>query len=174
MMILKRPILYYVLYQNLEASAATTTTTTTTTSPEGISSLDNHHQPNNAWVLAACHHCIENAKLIILTLARQNSYMSTLERPVMRRPGWYETQLVVGSYAVLLSLKISPSLALSTGLSYSALDEISELLDLAEDILSRAARSSLGFAQTLDALRNIRCNNLQSPASSLHSDTMRF
>jgi hypothetical protein len=133
-------VLYFVLYQDLEHLA--------TTPPGGVS--ERHLE---SWVLTSCRDCIESAKLIILTLAQNK-----LERSIPRTdPSWCDIQLLVGSYAVLLSVQTASSFSAP----FRNVTEIGELLDVAEEILSGVTATSPGFLRTLDILTNIR-HNFQS------------
>ncbi|KAL1969238.1 hypothetical protein VTN77DRAFT_492 [Rasamsonia byssochlamydoides] len=138
--ILNRPVLYFVLYQDLEHLA--------TTPPGGVSAIAERHL--DPWVLASCRDCIESAKLIILTLAQHRHQM-----PIPRAgPNWCDVQLLVGSYAVLLSVQTASSFSPP----FRDVTEIGELLDMAEDILSGVTATSPGYLRTLEMLTNIRHN----------------
>jgi hypothetical protein len=67
---------------------------------------------------------------------------------------WSDIQLLVGSYAVLLSVQSATSFS-SAFRDIAAIDEI---LDIAEQVLSWVTSSSLGYARTLEILVNIRHN----------------
>ncbi|KKA16353.1 hypothetical protein T310_10049 [Rasamsonia emersonii CBS 393.64] len=137
---LNRPVLYFVLYQDLEHLA--------TTPPGGVSAVAEQHL--KPWVFASCRDCIESAKLIILTLAQHQRQV-----PMPRAgPNWCDIQLLVGSYAVLLSVQTAPSFSAP----FRDVAEIGELLDMVEEILSGVTETSQGILRTLEILTNIRHN----------------
>jgi hypothetical protein len=152
-MILNRPILYFVLYQGFEASE----------SAEGMSMS----RPLDPWVLHACLDCAKSARLIIAIVAERVSQIG--DHSTAMSLGWYNCQLVVGSYAVLLSFQISPSLFSTVPL----FTELNGALDQAEAVLSQAGKSSLAFGTILKALRNIRHNH-QSQTLSPQSITRQI
>ena len=67
---------------------------------------------------------------------------------------WTDIQLLVGSYAVLLSVQNATSFSSA----FREVASIDEILDIAERVLSRVAARSLGYARTLEILMNIRHN----------------
>ncbi|KAF7167778.1 hypothetical protein CNMCM6106_003221 [Aspergillus hiratsukae] len=131
---LNRPVLYWVLYEDLENSPPSS----------GIGHAEQQLEP---WVFASCRECIESAKLILLTLSRslQCGGMSLT---------WSETQLLVGSFAVLLSVQTS------TSFSYAFRNTvgISQLLNTVEELLSTFGTVSIGGQQTLEMLSNMKRN----------------
>lgn len=133
-----------MLYQGIENS--------TTTPLDTAVELDRHLESRT---IVACCDCIESAKLIILTLARHID-LPNQEGHVFfpARHNWCDIQLLVGSYAVLLSVQTAPSFSLH----FRDITRIGDILDLAEEILSSVAPSSQGYATTLDILLNIRSN----------------
>ncbi|KAJ5674128.1 hypothetical protein N7462_009567 [Penicillium macrosclerotiorum] len=152
---MKRPVLYHVLYQNMEKSA--------TTPPGSVSEADRHLEP---WVLEICRDSIESAKLIILVLASQSRHLSGGLPASSRLPlsplhedqsspsylSWTDVQLLVGAYALLLSVQTAASFSFA----FREITEIGEILDSAEDVLSGISSQSSGYADTLEILTNIR------------------
>lgn len=163
--ILTRPVLYFVLYHDLENSV--------TPSPGSALAADRYLEP---WVFALCSNCIESSKVIIMCLAKQlypssggieshtpfstqdyhadpaNGFAGSRNRYLTT---WSDIQLLVGAYAVLLSVQTAPSFS-STFRDVTSIDE---LLDTAEQVLSSLETScSLGYAKTLEILVNIRHN----------------
>lgn len=156
--ILTRPVLYFVLYQDLENSS--------TTSPGSVFAADRQLEP---WVFAYCRDCIECSKVIILTLAqylqqlrpeRTSFSPRTTDHEVLRGnstcfgPTWCDIQLLVGSYAVLLSVQTASAFSLA----FRDIPKIDEILDIAERTLSRVTSSSMSYANTFEMLVNIRQN----------------
>lgn len=156
-------MLYFVLYHDLENSV--------TPSPGSASASDRQLEP---WVFALCRDCIESSKVIILTLAQQfhqstngvdaHTPFSPLDSHAVSRDDlsspkngyatWTDIQLLVGSYAVLLSVQNATSFSSA----FRDIASIDEILDMAERVLSWVTSSSLGYARTLEILANIRHN----------------
>ncbi|KAK4948072.1 hypothetical protein LTR10_013126 [Elasticomyces elasticus] len=142
--ILNRPVLYWILYQNLEQTA----------SPPSLSGAEEApvaERHLNAWVLDSCHACIESAKLIIYNLARSMplsngavSYTTLLT--------WCDVQLLIGAYVVLLSVQTATQFSSE----FRDQQQIDEILDLAEATLSGVSHISHGFMRTLEIITNIR------------------
>lgn len=131
---LNRPVLYWVLYEDLENS---------TPSCAPVHS----EQLLEQWIFVSCRECIESAKLIILTLSWSLQCEGT-------RLTWCETQLLVGSFAVLLSVQTATSFSEA----FRNTLEISQLLNTVLELLSAFGTVSLGGQQTLEMLSNMKRN----------------
>ncbi|KAF4629864.1 hypothetical protein G7Y89_g8279 [Cudoniella acicularis] len=136
---LHRPVLYMVVYEDMEEVAT----------PTGL------HKDFEPWVLESCRSCTENAALIILS-----QYAQCKSPNSVPCHSWCELQLLVGSYAVLLQVQSVPGLAPM----FRDLGEIDSLLDAAEVVLSSVPFNSLSTSRTLEVLTNVRHNmTLQTP-----------
>jgi hypothetical protein len=134
---LNRPVLYWVLYEDLENS----------TPSSGIVYAEQQLEP--------CRECID-AKLIILTL----SWSLQCEGMLLT---WCETQLLVGSFAVLLSVQTATSFSHA----FRNTVEISQLLNSVEKLLATFG-TSIGGQQTLEMLSNMRRNiEASSPVATV-------
>jgi hypothetical protein len=140
---LNRPVLYWVLYEDLENS----------TPSSGIVYAEQQLEP---WIFASCRECIESAKLIILTL----SWSLQCEGMLLT---WCETQLLVGSFAILLSVQTATSFSHA----FRNTVEISQLLNSVEKLLATFG-TSIGGQQTLEILSNMRRNfEASSPVATV-------
>lgn len=144
MFVLNRPVLYWVLYQDIENS-----------NHPGIA--DGAERNLVAWVLNSCYTCIESAKLIVFNLTQSNvSQVGTFETPVL---SWREAQLLIGAYAVLLSVQTASQFSPQ----FREQQEIDMVLDMAESAMACAAPLSLAFVRSLELLTNIR-QGFQNPS----------
>ncbi|KIV80996.1 hypothetical protein PV11_08450 [Exophiala sideris] len=140
--ILNRPVLYWILYQNLEQTASPP-------SPSGAEEAAVAERHLNAWVLDSCHACIESAKLIIYNLARPMPHCNSAHTTSLT---WCDVQLLVGAYVVLLSVQTATQFSSE----FRDQQQIDETLDLAEVTLSGVSDISHGFMRTLEIITNIR------------------
>ncbi|KAE8151356.1 hypothetical protein BDV25DRAFT_95835 [Aspergillus avenaceus] len=144
--ILNRPVLYSVLYQDLEELAS---------APEE-GNTETHRQPEPG-VLTMCRDCIENAKLIVLTIF---DCLHHLVRPneenadTMCYPTWCDFQLLMGSYALLLSVQTAPT----APTLFEGNTEIGGILDMAETAMHSMRSLSPSYSSCLDMLLNVRQN----------------
>ncbi|OJJ54903.1 hypothetical protein ASPSYDRAFT_435077 [Aspergillus sydowii CBS 593.65] len=152
---LNRPVLYWVLYEDLENSNPTP-------SSSSASGIVYAEQQPESWLFPSCRKCIESAKMIILTLLSWARQCEGGEGEGMVSLTWCETQLLVGSFAVLLSVQTA------TSFSYAFPDaiDIGHLLDTVEELLSTFGTLSLADRQTLEILLNMKRNfEVSSPVA---------
>lgn len=100
--------------------------------------------------------------MIILTLLSWARQCEGGEGEGMVSLTWCETQLLVGSFAVLLSVQTA------TSFSYAFPDaiDIGHLLDTVEELLSTFGTLSLADRQTLEILLNMKRNfEVSSPVA---------
>jgi hypothetical protein len=166
---LHRPLLYFVLHEDMEQSAI-------------MPSPPASHQHLEPWVLDNCRSCIESASIIIQLLspethstayggtnksftpnsASMSDHIESQSTPSSARntgrlqyESWTTTQLLTVTYAVLI--QIQPIAAFAP--IFRGSTDIDSLLDRAEATLDSSVVESLGTRRTLEYLRNIRYNS---------------
>lgn len=104
---------------------------------------------HDMWALESCHTCIDAATMIICIL---NHCFNHEAGPAAIPPTWAEVQMLLGAYAILLSVQATPSRC--QALRDTA--ELTQLLDLAESVMSNLFNRSEVFKDILKIILNMR------------------